>query len=159
MNNGKFSKYKTTYPEKLIEHMRAGNSYESFCAIVHCSDYCLAYWKKKHKAFSDAHEYGKRYEQLFWENILKNGAQGIMPPIRKRETLFDKDGNLIQSKITEEPSRFNPTAVIFALKCKFPKTWRDKQEIEITRKDSIESLSDDEIKRRKELYANIIKSK
>ena len=153
------TKYKAQYCQMLIEHMKAGNSYESFGAIVHCTEETLNLWTTKHPEFKMAKDLGKHYEMLFWEDLLKKGAKGDLPPIRRKVTIIGKDGKLKQQTIIDEPGRFNATAVVFALKCKFTKLWRDKQEIEITSKDGIDNLTDEEIKRRKELYASIIKAK
>lgn len=151
------SKFKPQYSEKLIEHMKEGNSFEAFGAIVHVTEETLNLWTTKHPEFKYAKELGKRYEMLYWEDLLKKGAMGQLPPIKKRVTIIDKNGKLKQQTIIDEPGRFNATAVIFALKCKFPKIWRDSQHIEITSKEGLDQLSDDEIKRRKDLYASIVK--
>lgn len=153
------SKYQRKYAEMLIEHMKHGNSFEAFGAVVRVTEETLNNWCKKHPEFGIAKELGKRYEQKYWEDLLKMGATGQMPPIRKKMTILGPDGKVKQQTIIDEPSKFNATSVIFALKCKFPKIWRDKQEIEITSKDSLDHLTDEEIKRRKDLYASIISNK
>lgn len=153
------SKYKAEYAEKLVDHMKEGRSFESFGAIVHCTEETLNLWTTKHPEFKIAKELGKRYEMFFWEELLKKGAHGELPPIKKRITVLGKDKQVKQMTVIDEPGKFNATAVIFALKNKFPKQWRERQELEISSKESLENLSDEEIKRRKELYASIVKGK
>lgn len=153
------TKYKPEYSQKLIDHMKEGGSFESFGAIVHCTEETLNLWTTKHEAFKFAKELGKKYEMLYWEDLLKKGASGQLPPIRKKVTVIDENKAIKQVTIIDEPGKFNATAVVFALKNKFPKQWRDRQELEISSKESLDSLTDDEIKRRKELYASILKGK
>lgn len=153
------SKFREHYSDKLISHMKEGNSFESFGAVVHCTEETLNLWTTKHPSFKYAKELGKRYEMLFWEDLLKKGATGQLPPIRKRTTVFDDKKQVKSVTIAEEPGKFNATAVIFALKCKFPKIWRDSQHIEISSKEGLDQLTEEEIKRRKELYASLVKGK
>lgn len=154
-----YTKYQKKFAEMLIEHMKAGNSFESFGAIARVTEETLNNWCRKYPEFGLAKDLGKRYEQKYWEDLLKMGASGILPPIRRKMTILGPDGKLKQQTIIDEPGKFNATAVIFALKCKFPKIWRDSQQIEITSKDSLDHLTDEEIKRRKDLYASIIVKK
>lgn len=153
------TKYKPEYSQKLIDHMKQGNSFESFGAIVHCTEETLNLWTTKHEDFKYAKQLGKRYEMLYWEDLLKKGASGQLPAVRKRVTVFGENKEVKQVTVIDEPGKFNATAVIFALKNKFPKNWRERQELEITNKDSLDNLSDEEIKRRKELYASVLKGK
>lgn len=150
------TKYKPKYPQMLIEHMKKGNSFESFGAIVHASGETLETWSKKHEAFGLAKQIGKMYELQYWEELLKNGAAGTLPAIQKRIAFMDKHGNLRRQTIFQEPGKFNATAVIFALKNKFPKQYREKIEVEHSGENP-ENLTPEEIKRRKELYASIVK--
>lgn len=152
-------KYKNDYAEILVNHMKEGNSFESFGAIIHTTTRTLNAWVEKYPAFKLAKEVGKQYELAYWEGLLQKGATGQLPPIKKRMTTFDGKKNIKQITIIDEPGRFNATAVIFALKNKFRDLYREKIEVENSNADPIENLSQEEITRRKELYASIIKKK
>ena len=154
---GRPSKYKSEYCDKLIEHMRNGKSFESFGAVAHATEETLNNWCRKHPDFLRAKELGKVYEREWWENTLRLGAQGQMPPIQKRTVEYDADGNVVKSFLTQEPGKYNSASVHFSLKNKFPKQWRDKTELEVTSGEELSNLSSDEIKRRKELYASLVK--
>lgn len=153
----KKSRYKQEYAEMLVQHMKEGNSFESFGAMVRCSQDTLTNWTQKYVDFREAKSIGKSFEHMYWENLLKRGAIGDLPPIKKRVTVIGHDKEIKQVTVIDEPGKFNAASVIFALRAKFPKVWRDKQEVEITHRESIENLTDEEIKRRKELYASVVK--
>jgi hypothetical protein len=159
MANKNNAKYKPEYCEALVKHMENGDSFESFAAVVRVTQDTLQNWANKHEEFKLAKDHGKAFELLYWENLLKTGASGNLPPIRKRVTVFDENKNVKQVTVTDEPGKFNVTSVIFALKNKFPRLYRDRSEVEITSKESIDQLSDEEIKRRKELYNSILLKK
>lgn len=154
----KQSKYNAEYALLLVQHMKEGNSFESFGAIANVTTETMDNWCKKHPAFKLAKEMGKQYELTYWENLLKKGAIGDLPSIKKRVTVFSGDKKIKSVTVIDEPGKFNATSVIFALKNKFPKLYREKIEVEQTG-ENLENLSSDEIKRRKELYASIVNKK
>lgn len=103
---GRPSKYKKEFCEKLIEHMKQGLSFESFASIAGCNRSIVHDWSDRHKEFKLAKEIGESHSRLFWEKVLIAGSLGKV-------------------------KGYNATSVIFALKNKFPKEWRDRREIEI----------------------------
>lgn len=105
MAGGRPSKYKPEYPEMLIEHMRGGRSYESFAAVVDVCDDTLREWEKVHPEFSASKRRGWMLSMAWWEE-------------RMRENLISPEG-----------IKFNTTGWIYTMKCRFPRYWRDQQEV------------------------------
>lgn len=150
------TKYRKEFCDKLIDHMREGNSFGTFGAIVHVTEKCLNEWCIKYKDFAAAKELGKVYEEYYWVNILKNGAQGKMDKVVRRSTIYGKDQKIKQQQVVEEPAKFNATATVFALKNKFPDKYRDTQTVDLNTKDGLDGMSDEEIERRKQLYMSVV---
>ena len=111
--------YAPEYCEQLIEHMKAGRSFESFGAIVNCCKDTLYEWCKVHQDFSDAKRLGTQHSRLFWENL------GIDHVLNKSESSKHPDGTL-NSKATS----LNSAVWIFNMKNRFKDEWREKQEVE-----------------------------
>ena len=152
----KESKFAQDYPELLVKHMKDGNSYDSFGAIVNVTTKTMENWEKKYPSWRLAKELGKQYELAYWENLLQKGATGQLPPIKKRVTVFNPDKSIKSITVIDEPGKFNATSVIFALKNKFRSLYREKIEVENSNADPLENLTPEEIAKRKELYASIV---
>lgn len=103
MTAGRPTKYKPEYCEQLIEHMANGFSFEAFAGVVGTSNKTLYSWAEKNEQFLHAKEEGFAKSRAFWEQIGINQA---------------KHGE------------GNATAFVFNMKNRFPKEWRDKQEIQ-----------------------------
>ncbi len=147
------TKYKGEWADKLIEHMRKGMSYESFGAVCHASIVTMDTWARKHPDFAQAKEMGKVYERQYWEDMLQKGARGQLPSIRKTIVRLDAEDNKKGAIVIDEPAKVNATLIIFALKNKFPKEWRDKKEIDVTNHgDDLSKMTPDEIKKRADIY-------
>ena len=102
MAGGRPSKYKPEFPDALIEHMRDGNTYETFAAKIGVCDDTLREWEKVHPEFSVAKKRGWMLSMAWWENKLKE--------------------NLVTSK----GNTFNVAGWIYTMKCRFPKYWREE---------------------------------
>ena len=121
---GRPTKYKDEYPEMLIEHMATGLSYESFAGEVGVCKDTLYEWEKVHPAFSDSKKIGFERNRCFWE---KQGVRGLWD-----EKEYDDNGKLMSAR------SMNSTVWVFNMKNRFPKEWRDKQEVESTVSGSLE---------------------
>ncbi len=104
MPAGRPSKYKPEYCQSLIEHMSEGLSFESYAGLCDCSIDTLYEWAKVQSEFSEAKRIGASKSMLFWERLGLDGARGI----------HDK---------------FNASTWIYTMKCRFPRHWSDKQEV------------------------------
>jgi len=100
---GRPTKYKPEFCEMLIEHMAQGGSFEGFAAVIKVSWEALYDWVDKHPEFFQAKKDGFAASKKFWEDTMADQARG---------------------KING-----SSTALIFALKNRFPKDYRDRTEI------------------------------
>lgn len=147
---GRPSKYHEAFCEMLVSHMQEGYSFDSFGAIVGVVPDTLYEWVKQHPEFSEAKRMGKVHERYYWETQLRNVSKGTADKIERTVTKYDGQGRATGALRTEEPARPNGVTVIFALKNKFPKDWRDKKEIDLTQNDKpLESYSHEELQAKK----------
>lgn len=101
---GRPSKYDPKYCQQVIDHMSQGFSFESFAGKIGVAKDTLYQWDKNHQDFSDAKKEGFEKNRLFWEEQAMRGMWA--------------------------GKKFNPTVWIFNMKNRFPKEWRDRQEVE-----------------------------
>ena len=91
--------------------MRQGYSFTSFSAVVHVNQDTLHNWGRLYPEFAEAKHMAFEYCRLFWE---KKGIEG-----------------LFNENLGQGVSRsFNSSNWIFQMKNRFPKEWRDRQEVE-----------------------------
>ena len=88
---------KDNTPKLLIEHMREGNSFISFCAR-HSIPRRTAYnWLEKHPEFKEAKEIGDKEAQSWWEDLgrtlaLKGNSAVYIFNMKNRFGWTDKRG-------------------------------------------------------------------
>lgn len=73
MPAGRPTGYKSEYCDKLIEHMRDGNSFETFAAVIEVSKPTLYVWADKYPAFLEAKRTGDALSEAWWEKQAKQG--------------------------------------------------------------------------------------
>lgn len=105
MAGGRPTDYDEKYCEMLIEHMEQGLSFESFAGLIGCASSTLYNWEKDNPEFLEAKKIGFDRNRLFYERAGIN---------------MMKDG------------QGSATVWLFNMKNRFPKQWRDKQEVEST---------------------------
>lgn len=133
------TKYKPEYCAMLVEHMKQGLSFDSFASKVGVCFDTLYEWVKVHPSFSEAKKIGKGFELQFWETVLRNGAVGINMEIPNQKI---KAGTA------------NASLIIFSLKNKFPRLYRDRVNLEADVKVSAEGFGElSEIEKTKILKA------
>lgn len=98
---GRPTDYRPEYCQMLIDHMKQGNSFESFGAVADCAESTLYVWRDANPEFSEAYKRGSAYSRKFWEDL------GIVG--------------------TVEGKNFNATTWIFNMKNRFK--WTDRQDI------------------------------
>jgi hypothetical protein len=123
LKQGRPSKYKEEYDEMLIEHMKSGLSFESFAGVVEVNQDTLYEWAKVHESFSEAKSIAYSLNRLTWEKIALGASAGKIP-------------------------NANMTGIIFNLKNRFPKEWRDRKEVVADVTASYTAMSDDDLKSR-----------
>ena len=102
---GRPTKYKPEYCQVIIDLMEYGYTFEACAADLDVSKDTLYEWVKVHEDFSDAKNKAFDKSRKTWETMLISLAKTGMG---------------------------NATAIIFSLKNRFPKNWRDKIEQETT---------------------------
>lgn len=100
---GRPTKYRPKYCTMLIEHMAEGGSFEGFAAVVKTHSDTLYDWLDAQPDFLEAKKTGFIASRKFWEDTMADQARG---------------------KING-----SSTALIFALKNRFPKDYRDRTEV------------------------------
>jgi transposase len=103
---GQPTKYKPEYCERLLEHMSAGLSYESFAGEIGVSKQTIYDWEDAQKEFKEAKTIAFEKCRLWWEKAA-------------RDHLLNEEG---------APS-LNSTIWIFNMKNRFPAEWRDRSEM------------------------------
>lgn len=73
---GQPTKYEPRFCEMLIKHMALPASFESFAGSIDVDRDTLYEWRKKHKAFSDAHKKGKMKALEVFEKTLRLMGKG-----------------------------------------------------------------------------------
>ena len=116
-NFGAPTKYKPEYCQKLKDHMARGFSFLSFAAEVGVHTDTIYEWQKQHVDFSEAIKQGDVLSRRALEAIMVGNATGKI--------------------------KGNPACAIFLLKNRFPREWKDRQEISV---EVIPQVSDERLK-------------
>jgi uncharacterized glyoxalase superfamily metalloenzyme YdcJ len=115
----------------LIDHMASGMTYESFRGVAGISKSTIYNWEEAHPEFLDAKELAFELNRAFWDRIALDAASGN--------------------------KNVNATILIFNLKNRFPKEWRDRREIDVAGslsqpKDDLKNLSLEDLKAIQEIH-------
>lgn len=113
---GRPTAYDPAYCDRVIAHMRGGQSYESFAGEIGVCVATLYTWEKKHRDFLEAKKVAQAACLNFWEKI---GIMGVTGAVKK-----DAHGNVVI-----DGKKVNGTLWIYNMKCRFPKQWREQIEI------------------------------
>lgn len=100
---GRPTKYRPEFCQMLVDHMAQGGSFEGFAGTIRVSSEVLYDWIEKQPDFLQAKKDGFAASRKFWEDTMADQARG---------------------KING-----SSTALIFALKNRFPKDYRDRTEV------------------------------
>ena len=151
---GRPTKYNPEYGDRLIEHMKGGNSLEAFCSLIGVSKQTAYQWLEKYPEFYDARKRGEGHLHLFYENMGKVLASGQMRRVKSEKARVDKDGKPYLDANGKaiydreyEYTAGSTTAWIFL--CKNLIFWRDRKDIEVSGKEGkpieYKDMSDDEL--------------
>lgn len=143
---GRPTEYREEFCELLIDHMSTGLSFETFGHEIGVSRSIIFEWakdtpenKRKYPGFLDAKKEAEDACRSFWEDMGTKLANGNI-----------KDGS---------------SAVwIYNMKCRFPKVWRPKKEIDVNARyerdlQEIESMSAEQLANLAETAAKYLKAK
>jgi hypothetical protein len=124
-------KYDTNVKPKLLlieAWCRNGLTDKDIAKKLGISEDSFYTYKKEHAEFSEALKNGKEVIDTIVENALLKAALGY----DYEEDALDKIGEIHSLKKVAHP---NTTALIFWLKNRKPKEWRDKQEMDLAIKE------------------------
>lgn len=143
VKQGRPSKYKEEYAEQAYNYCLLGAIDEQLASFFDVSVTTINTWKETYPDFLASIKKGKEQADLEVTQSLKKRASGM-----KLKKQVVKEGGIVEIEDEIPP---DTTAMIFWLKNRQPKIWRDKQEtehsgrIEITSLGSlIDELSEDE---------------
>lgn len=129
---GRPTKYKEEYNEQAYNYCLLGAIDEQLAIFFDISVTTLNTWKELHPDFLASIKKGKEIADLEVTQSLKKRASGMR---LKKQVV--KDGGVIEIEDEIPP---DTTAMIFWLKNRQPKIWRDKQDIEHSGKLEVTSL-------------------
>lgn len=86
---GQPTKYKPEYCEMLIEHMKQGFSYDTFCAVIDVHVDTLYNWEKLYPEYSDAKRKAVMMSRYSWEKMGIAGMTGKIPGFRDATWKFN----------------------------------------------------------------------
>lgn len=70
VGEGRPSKYKPEYCKQLIEHCKAGKTFESFCTRILINPDTMYEWARNHSEFSEAKKIAKQFAvDYHWEKL------------------------------------------------------------------------------------------
>ena len=140
---GRKPKYKATYPELLIEHMRKGYNFKSFGAVINptCSEQTLHTWVKKYPAFLEARKQGLLLLEKWAIDASRQMATGQVTVVVRSEPVLDANGKPVMDpnpkrkgqvlmKEWREPAKIYPAVHIFMLKNVLK--WTDRQDLKVS---------------------------
>lgn len=152
---GRPTKYRQEFCSKLIEWMKKGNSFESFGSEIGVHWDTLYDWAAKKKEFSEAKKIGLAHLLRFDEDMGKAGMSGQLRRLEKelvKEEIL-VDGQRRETVISREfaSATFGQTSWIFKMKNRYPKIYRDRQELRLLNPEgavSGDDLSEEELESR-----------
>lgn len=136
---GRPTEYRQEYCQKLIDHMASGLSFETFGVSIGMVTATTYKWLEKHPEFVEAKNIAEQECRRFWERMGTGIAAGKL-----------KNGN--------------SGVWIYNMKCRFPKVWRPKKEIDVNARyerdlKEIESMSAEQLANLAETAAKYLKAK
>lgn len=129
---GRPTKYKEEYVEQAYNYCLLGAIDEQLAVFFDVSVTTLNTWKELYPDFLASIKKGKEIADLEVTQSLKKRASGM-----KLKKQVVKDGGIIELEDEIPP---DTAAMIFWLKNRQPKIWRDKQDVEHSGKLEVTSL-------------------
>lgn len=130
---GNPTKYKDEYCQLLIDHMSEGMSFEAFAGLLGVNRTTLYTWLVAHQEFREAKEIADQKSRLWAETMLKNMVEGKV--------------------------KSHPISLIFYLKNRFPRDWRDRRELDIQKQTDNEATNltlDQQIERVEQMKTHLL---
>lgn len=122
-SNGRPTKYKPEYDEQAYKLCLLGHTDVEMAEFFEVTTSTIYQWKIDYPSFSEAIKNGKDIADIEVVQSLRKRALGM-----KLKKQVIKDGTVIELEDEIAP---DPTSMIFWLKNRQPKAWRDKQVTEL----------------------------
>ncbi len=168
---GQPTKYRPEYCDKLIDHMKEGGKFGTFCAVIGVADTTVDKWVHDYEEFSATKREAVKLAELWWERLGRRIANGTGPIMLKKRVIkkktvpvMDKKGNVTmvaEENITESygPQTGNTGAWVFNMINRFPKEWKQRLaiggteggDIPIKGKINFEGLDDTQLEQLREI--------
>lgn len=130
------------HPALVKELAEQGLTNEQIAGRLGISTATLDAWMNKNPEFLSAIKTGKKHADDLVVDSLYKRACGYK--ITEKKVVKNPDGTT-RMEITEKEVAPDPTSMIFWLKCRQPKEWRDVQRVEHSGTVAVETLSDAEV--------------
>ena len=130
---GRPTKYKEEYAEQVYKLCLLGHTDVEIAKFFEVSEATINNWKHEHPLFLESIKKGKEFADVEVVQALYNRARGMK--IKKQVI---KDGHVTELEDEIAP---DPTSMIFWLKNRQSKAWRDKQVTEHEGGISVETKS------------------
>ena len=124
---GRPTKYKKEYNKQAEKICVLGATDEFLADYFEVDVSTIGNWKNNHPSFLESIKKGKIEADLKVADSLYNRAIGYSHPEQK---VFNNQGEILTHDTTKHYAP-DPTALIFWLKNRQPKQWRDKQELDV----------------------------
>lgn len=132
MGAGRPTDYKPEYNEQAYKLCLLGHTDKELASFFEVSESTINLWKLEHIEFSESIKRGKDIADADISQKLYHRAIGYSHPDVEIKVVAEGQG--LGSRIEEVPVIKHyppdPTSMIFWLKNRQPKKWRDKQEVE-----------------------------
>lgn len=126
MPGGRPSKYKEEFAELAYKYCLLGAKDAELATFFEVDEATINRWKIKHTEFCESLKRGKEEADATIADSLFHRARGYSHTETK---VFQHQGSLITYDVIKHYPP-DPTSMIFWLKNRQPKRWRDKQDIE-----------------------------
>jgi len=127
---GRPTKYKEEYCKQAEKICLLGATDDFLADYFEVDVSTISNWKVDHPQFLESIKRGKQEADLKVAESLYNRAVGYSHPEQK---VFNNQGEIVTHDTVKHYAP-DPTALIFWLKNRQPKQWRDKQEIDMNAK-------------------------
>ena len=138
---GRPTKFKDEYCEQATNYCLLGATDKQLADFFGVSEQTINTWKKEHPEFLESIKRGKDRADAEVAQSLFHRATGYS---HDEDKIFNNNGEplIVKTKKFYPP---DTVAGIFWLKNRRSEEWRDKKEIDLTRKDDVSALTDEEL--------------
>jgi len=134
LKTGRKTVFQEKYIDKAYDMALLGLTDKGLARVFEVTEQTITLWKKKYPKFFASLKRGKEEADAKIVKSLHERASGYK---HKETKVFMHEGQIVEAEITKHCPP-DPTSMIFWLKNRQPKQWRDKIESENTNTEKIE---------------------